>query len=272
MEEKKTISKVIPEGELNCIWVDAGLMSYKLCDRNFECDDCPFDQVMRQKSIPASAFTRTGKAASDVSGAKVRFKQDSMLDVIRGIFGGPFSLSPPSDRIYSRGHVWLKKTATNTYRIGIDHFAAGLLEGVGSIVLPQTGTSIFKDNPCAWMTCEEGTIAVQSPVDGKMKSMNPKVMESVAIVGQDPYGTGWISEISCFDESPASCVDASTIESVSREQFTGLKQKLMTEFDNRPPSIGATLMDGGIRPRNLKDLLGTSRYVSFLEILFAGRK
>ncbi len=271
MEEKKTISKVIPEGELNCIWVDAGLVSYKLCDRNFECDECPFDQVMRQKSIPASA-TRTGKPTPDITGPKSRVKQDSMLDVIRGIFGGPLSIKPPSDRMYTQGHVWLKKTATNTYQIGIDHFVAGLLEGVGSIVLPQTGTSIFKDNPCAWMTCEEGTIALQSPVDGKMKSINQKVMESVAIVGQDPYGSGWISEISCLDENPAACVDASTIESVSREQFTGLKQKLMTEFDDRPASLGATLMDGGMRPRNLKDLLGTSRYVSFLDILFSGRK
>jgi glycine cleavage system H protein len=271
MEEKKTISKVIPEGELNCIWVDAGLVSYKLCDRNFECDDCPFDQVMRQKSIPASA-TRTGKPASDVTGPKSRVKQDSMLDVIRGVFGGPLSIKPPSDRMYTQGHVWLKKTALNTYQIGIDHFAAGLLEGVGTIVLPKSGTSTLKDNPCAWMTCEEGTIAVKSPLDGKIKRVNPEVMESIVIVRRDPYGAGWFSEISCFDEIPATSVDASTIESSSKEQFTGLKQQLIMEFDARLPSLGVTLMDGGIRPHNLKDLLGTSRYVSFLEILFAGRK
>jgi glycine cleavage system H protein len=272
MEEKKTISKVIPEGEQNCIWADAGLVSYKLCDRNFECDECPFDQVMRQKSIPASASVSTAKSTSDVTGAKVRVKQDSLLDVIRGIFGGPFSVKPPSDRMYSHAHVWLKKTAANNYQVGIDHFAAGLLEGVGSVVLPQTGTSTLKDNPCAWMTCEEGTIAIQSPVDGKIKSVNHKVMESVAIFRQDPYGAGWICEISCLDENAATCVDALTIEVLSKEQFKSLKQNLLTEFDARPPSLGVTMMDGGIRPRTLKDLLGTSRYVSFLQVLFSGRK
>ncbi len=271
MEEKKTISKVIPEGELNCIWVDAGLVSYKLCDRNFECDECPFDQVMRQKSIPASA-TRAGKPAQGAAGSKARTRQDSMLDVIRGIFAGPLSMKPPSDRMYTRGHVWLKETVPNTFQVGIDHFVAGLLEGVGSIVLPKPGTSTFKDNPCAWMTCEEGTIAVQSPLDGKVKCVNPEVMESIAIVRRDPYGAGWFAELSCSDKSQAACFDASAMESISREQFTGLKQNLIMEFDALPASLGVTLMDGGIRPRNLKDLLGTSRYVSFLETLFSGTR
>lgn len=36
-----------PAGGLPCIWMSAGLVAYKLCDRGFECDGCPFDQAMR---------------------------------------------------------------------------------------------------------------------------------------------------------------------------------------------------------------------------------
>ena len=36
-----------PAGALPCVWMSAGLVAYKLCDRGFECEGCPFDQAMR---------------------------------------------------------------------------------------------------------------------------------------------------------------------------------------------------------------------------------
>lgn len=36
-----------PAGALPCVWMSAGLVAYKLCDRNFECEGCPFDLAMR---------------------------------------------------------------------------------------------------------------------------------------------------------------------------------------------------------------------------------
>ena len=32
---------------LPCVWMSAGLVSFKLCDREGECEGCPFDRVMR---------------------------------------------------------------------------------------------------------------------------------------------------------------------------------------------------------------------------------
>ena len=31
-----------PETE-PCVWMSAGLISYKLCDRGFDCENCPLD-------------------------------------------------------------------------------------------------------------------------------------------------------------------------------------------------------------------------------------
>lgn len=38
---------LIPEEEQKCVWMTTGLISYKLCDRDFQCDICPFDQAVR---------------------------------------------------------------------------------------------------------------------------------------------------------------------------------------------------------------------------------
>ena len=30
-----------------CIWMTAGVISYKLCPFNFDCENCDFDSIMR---------------------------------------------------------------------------------------------------------------------------------------------------------------------------------------------------------------------------------
>ncbi|HYX31218.1 MAG TPA: hypothetical protein VE863_21970 [Pyrinomonadaceae bacterium] len=32
-----------------CVWMDAGVMNYKLCDRAFDCDRCPLDQALHRR-------------------------------------------------------------------------------------------------------------------------------------------------------------------------------------------------------------------------------
>lgn len=273
MEGSKTISKVIPEGEFNCIWVEAGLVSYKLCDRNYECDDCPFDQAMRQKAVPVSASATIGasRTSNETGTTTSEHKQDTLLDVICSIFAEPFSMKLPEDRLYSRGHAWVKETESGTYRLGIDHYAASLLAEIDSIVFPQAGTSSVRDNPCAWIICDGGTIAVQSPLNGRIRRVNQQLMESAALVCSDPYESGWMSEISCEEEIQRTCLDAMTMESVSKIEFQDLKQEIINEFDARPNALGVTLLDGGVRPRNLKDVLGPARYVSFMQRLHSSK-
>jgi glycine cleavage system H protein len=273
MDEKKTISKVIPEGELKCIWAEAGMVSYKLCDRNFECDECPFDRVIRQKSLPGHAPPVTVKRKQGAAKETVREhpKQETLLDLIRTIFNSPFSDHPPSDRSYSRGHVWMKEVSPNTWRIGVDHYAAGLLEDVGSVVFPQTGTSVVSENPCAWIIADSGTIAVQSPMNGRVRGVNPRLMESAALVQSDPYESGWLNEIFTEGVGQAGSFDSPAAESMARDQFRKLKEEILVEFDNRPPTLGVTLMDGGVRPRSLKDILGPKEYLSILEKLLSNK-
>ena len=33
----------------HCIWMSAGVISFKLCPIKFDCEQCDFDAVMRQK-------------------------------------------------------------------------------------------------------------------------------------------------------------------------------------------------------------------------------
>ena len=46
-ETPPPLSGAPPPGVLPCVWMSAGLVSFKLCDREGECEGCPFDRAMR---------------------------------------------------------------------------------------------------------------------------------------------------------------------------------------------------------------------------------
>lgn len=46
---KRQSMKIVPPGKKKCIWMEAGVVSYKLCDNNYDCVTCVYDQAMQVK-------------------------------------------------------------------------------------------------------------------------------------------------------------------------------------------------------------------------------
>jgi len=47
--EKKESMKIVPPGKKKCVWMEAGVVSYKLCDNNYDCPTCVYDHAMQVK-------------------------------------------------------------------------------------------------------------------------------------------------------------------------------------------------------------------------------
>jgi glycine cleavage system H lipoate-binding protein len=41
--------KIVPPGKKKCIWMEAGVVSYKLCDNNYDCSTCAYDHALQLK-------------------------------------------------------------------------------------------------------------------------------------------------------------------------------------------------------------------------------
>jgi glycine cleavage system H lipoate-binding protein len=41
--------KIVPPGKKRCVWMEAGVVSYKLCDNNYDCPTCVYDHAMQTK-------------------------------------------------------------------------------------------------------------------------------------------------------------------------------------------------------------------------------
>ena len=55
LKNTKAGMKVIPTGERKCIWMDAGVVSYKLCTSQFQCNICEFDAAMSNRAKQSKA-------------------------------------------------------------------------------------------------------------------------------------------------------------------------------------------------------------------------
>ena len=74
MEKKSEMSgfKAVPNGEEKCIWMEAGVIDYKLCNYYYNCNACPFDKAMKQAAdknvaIRLQGLEPKGKKANIIS-------------------------------------------------------------------------------------------------------------------------------------------------------------------------------------------------------------
>jgi len=65
--EKKESMKIVPPGKKKCVWMEAGVVSYKLCDNNYDCPTCVYDHAMQTKvdRQKEAALTRPIEASPD---------------------------------------------------------------------------------------------------------------------------------------------------------------------------------------------------------------
>jgi glycine cleavage system H protein len=221
---------------LPCVWMSAGLLAYKLCDREYECERCPLD----------AALGGAHSAASEQATIRGRL---SHLDV-------------RADRRYSRSHGWVQDVGGARVRCGVDALAGRLLDRVSTVVLPAVGSELQQGEPACWLVDESEPIAFLAPVSGTVVRTNERARGSPACVPASPYKDGWLFELDTA-QSPArddGLIDASEMRRRTADDLRRLRRHLARQGHHADAKVGPTLPDGGRRLAAPRELLGTARY------------
>ena len=60
MNQLDQISPGTPQPpSIRCVWMDAGVVNYKLCDRGYDCERCPLDQALHRRPAEKSAQVKS---------------------------------------------------------------------------------------------------------------------------------------------------------------------------------------------------------------------
>ncbi|MDH5782802.1 MAG: hypothetical protein OEZ35_03950 [Candidatus Bathyarchaeota archaeon] len=94
---------------------------------------------------------------------------------------------------YTPKHVWAKATPQRNVKLGITDYFQGQLKEVVNIRTDKVGEKVSKDEPFGVVETWWFTYDLYSPLNGRIASVNEKVIDDPFTLNADPYQ--WIMEV-----------------------------------------------------------------------------
>jgi glycine cleavage system H protein len=124
-------------------------------------------------------------------------------------------MQTPKDLRYSSDHEWAKSENTSV-RVGITDYAQDALGDVVFVDLPKVGTSVTVGGVMGEVESTKSVSEIYAPVSGTIAAVNEALTKSPELVNSDPYGDGWICEITTTSNSDYDALlDASAYEALT---------------------------------------------------------
>jgi glycine cleavage system H protein len=103
-------------------------------------------------------------------------------------------MQTPSDLRYSNDHEWARVDGTRV-RVGITDYAQDALGDVVFVDVPKVGTDVSVGGVIGEVESTKSVSEIYAPVSGTVSAVNESLKTSPEFVNSDPYGDGWICEI-----------------------------------------------------------------------------
>lgn len=255
------------QSELPCIWVLAGVLSYGLCDRYYDCENCELYRVLRGRGIASARTAPEARAAESTDSAAPAIERRVSSYIWRLTAGCELYL----DRPYCACHFWLRRSASDQVELGLDGHLLRTLYPIKSITLPQAGVLMKRDDPCGWITRGRVAIPLTAPITGVVTAVNEAYLERIRSRGGINGGDDWLLALKAHE-------DLDTVGGLYRGEQTLtwylrkiqlLKRYLReTLVSGNDEALGITLSDGGERNPDLEQVLGRERFEALVDELF----
>jgi glycine cleavage system H protein len=106
----------------------------------------------------------------------------------------------PDDLRYSTDHEWARASG-DVVRVGITDYAQDALGDVVFVDLPKVGNEVAAGAAIGEVESTKSVSEIYAPVSGKVTAINDALSSAPESVNADPYGEGWICEITTSDTS-----------------------------------------------------------------------
>ena len=238
------MNHIAPPSTEPCVWMAAGLVNYKLCDRDFDCTRCPLDLALRG-----------GRSESVEGGVPAGYVRR----------GEGF----PNDRRYAAGHTWVAagcRPGEPTVRIGLDGFAAALLPRPVSARSVGGPRALRRGDVICDIELPEGTLSVRAPVGGHLERENPALRERPGLIVESPYHDGWLVDLipSQADMALGGLLDAAAARERTALHLRRFRRRIALDLLADASPVGPCMADGGEALTSLSEILGGARYLKIL--------
>lgn len=107
-----------------------------------------------------------------------------------------FSTRLPTDRRYSKSHVWLRLGESATWRIGHTRFAMRMLGDPVEIGFDvESGHALERGQVIGWLEGFKAVTDLYAPMGGRFAGANPALAANIEAMARRPYDEGWLYEV-----------------------------------------------------------------------------
>lgn len=243
---------------LPCVWVLAGVLSYRLCDRDYRCEECELHHALQRHPLPARPLagldSPVAEADQGVSDFLCRLLEGCTLHL---------------DRPYTASHFWLVPSSDHEVVLGLDDYIIRVLEPIDEIVSPGVGTWLMRDQPCGWMKRGHIAIPLRLPLSGEVTGFN-RVYASQPST-QSGEAEDWLFRVrphEALDSLPGLFRGARAL-GWHREKLRLLGRYLTEALgSDGVREVGTALADGGAPVHNLEAVIGPQAFQRLVDDLF----
>lgn len=146
----------------------------------------------------------------------------------------------------STSHTWFRADPNGGLLVGADSLIAYAIGPVSRIALAPIGRQVVAGQPLFRLVCDGRSVTVPSTLSGQIVAVNDRVMQQPGLLTSDPYGSGWICQITpaSMESTPQSMRFGEKAIIWLESEFTRLSQFLSAQVPAELP-LGATSQDGG---------------------------
>ena len=256
--KNNNINNAIPLGELKCIWMTAGVVDYKLCDKNYCCDSCDYYDKIR-------------KGISDlINNPESKESINNEMNLEEKIQSLLTNYTFEEDLLYKENHTWVRVIDPYKVEIGLDSVAGKLLPKNKVVILPVKGNCVFENKPCSWIAIEDDIFTIKSPVTGFVKEINSELVNNPGLLNDSPYNDGWLFRVqpTRFERDIKYLYSDKEFMKIVSQDIEKIRKKIMDSLVINNPSVGNTMMDGGKILNHFSDILGQKKFNSILDCIF----
>ena len=105
----------------------------------------------------------------------------------------------PEELRYTEEHEWIATKTETLVRVGITEFAQQQLGDVVFIQLPEVGDRVEQGSPIGEVESTKSVSELYAPLTGEVTAVNDGAVEAPDLLNTDPYGEGWLLEITVDD-------------------------------------------------------------------------
>ena len=97
----------------------------------------------------------------------------------------------PKSLKYQKSHEWISADGT----VGISDHAQKEITDVVFVEPPKVGRKVKQGEACCVVESVKAAFDIYAPVSGEIAAANAEASKNPAVVNQEPYGKGWLFNI-----------------------------------------------------------------------------